>query len=277
MSKRLIDLFNELSSFASFNNKEKEGVRLLLLEYLGYSEADFLINKDRLLNPKEEEEITKLVNQYVTNNISPQYILGYTYFYSLKLKVNKNVLIPRFDTEILVDIVLDNINDAKSLVDIGTGSGAIALAIKKNRNDIKVFGVDISIDALNVAKENSKKLGIDVSFIENDLLEGLGRFDVIVSNPPYISKNDIISDLVYQNEPHLALFSEENGLYFYRKILESSLEHLNKNGKIFFEIGYNQKDEIECLTKKILPNSNIKFYKDYGNNYRVAYIEVNNA
>ena len=277
MSKRLIDLFNELSSFASFNNKEKEGVRLLLLEYLGYSEADFLINKDRLLNPKEEEEITKLVNQYVTNNISPQYILGYTYFYSLKLKVNKNVLSPRFDTEILVDIVLDNINDAKSLVDIGTGSGAIALAIKKNRNDIKVFGVDISIDALNVAKENSKKLGIDVSFIENDLLEGLGRFDVIVSNPPYISKNDIISDLVYQNEPHLALFSEENGLYFYRKILESSLEHLNKNGKIFFEIGYNQKDEIECLCKQILPNSNIKFYKDYGNNYRVAYIEVNNA
>lgn len=277
MNKKLIDLFNELSSFASFNNKEKEGVRLLLLEYLGYSEADFLINKDRLLNPKEEEEITKLVNQYVTNNIPPQYILGYTYFYSLKLKVNKNVLIPRFDTEILVDIVLDNINDAKSLVDIGTGSGAIALAIKKNRNDIKVFGVDISKDALNVAKDNSKELGIDVSFIENDLLECLGRFDVIVSNPPYISKNDIISDLVYQNEPHLALFSEENGLYFYRKILESSLEHLNKNGKIFFEIGYNQKDEIECLTKKILPNSNIKFYKDYGNNYRVAYIEVNNA
>lgn len=277
MSKRLIDLFNELSNFAMSFNKEKEGVRLLLLEYLGYSEASLIINKDRLLNPKEEEEITKLVNQYVINNIPPQYILGYTYFYSLKLKVNKNVLIPRFDTEILVDIVLGNTKESKTLIDIGTGSGAIALAIKKNRNDLIVFGVDISKDALNVAKENSKELGIDVSFIENDLLEGLGRFDVIVSNPPYISKNDIISDLVYQNEPHLALFSEENGLYFYRKILESSLEHLNKNGKIFFEIGYNQKDEIECLTKKILPNSNIKFYKDYGNNYRVAYIEVNNA
>ena len=277
MSKKLIDLYNELSSLANIHNKEKEGVKLLLLEYLDYEEKDLIINKDILVEDSKVNGLTNLVNSYVFDNIPPQYLLGYTYFYSLKIKVNKDVLIPRFDTEVLVDKVLEHLDDAKTLIDVGCGSGAIALAIKNERRNLKVSGVDISSEAINVANLNKKELNLDVNFFQNDLLNGLDRFDIIVSNPPYISKNDIISDLVYQNEPHLALFSEENGLYFYRKILETATLHLNKNGKIFFEFGYNQKEMISKLIKEILPNSVTTFYKDYGDNWRVAYIEVNNA
>ena len=268
----LSSFLNEYYLKAERYNKEKEGVKLLLLEFMGYSNSDYLLNKDEILDEAKVNLLKEKIDDYLERNIPPQYILGYTYFYSMKLFVSKNVLIPRFDTEVLVDTVINNINGNESIIDIGCGSGAISLAIKKNMPNTKVSGVDISPDAILLSNKNKEALNLDVDYFENDLLEGLGRYDVIVSNPPYISFGDKISDLVYQNEPHLALFAPENGLYFYRRILASASSHLNIDGKIFFEIGYNQKEDIEKLVKELMPNKNVKFFKDYGDRYRVAYI-----
>lgn len=253
-------------------NKEKEGVKLLLLEFLDYSNSDLIINKDRILTNEEVNTLQKMIDRYLISNIPPQYILGYTYFYSLKIKVNENVLIPRFDTEVLVEVALKYLKGNEKIVDIGTGSGAISLALKKNMSTLDISGVDISNSAIDVSKENAKDLGLDIKFFKNDLLEGLGKYDVIISNPPYISYNDKISELVYQNEPHLALFASENGLYFYRKILEQAKDHLKETGKIFFEIGYNQKDDVIRLARSILKDKQVECFKDYGNRDRVIYI-----
>lgn len=253
-------------------NQEREGVKLLLLEYLDYNDTDLILNRDKELSNEDLVKLNMIIDDYLLRNIPPQYILGYSYFYGMKLTVNKNVLIPRFDTEVLVDVVLSKLKGNERIIDVGCGSGAISLAIKKNAPSVYMSGVDISLDALLVAKENRDNLGLDVDYYQSDLLANTLIYDVIVSNPPYIKEGDKISDLVYQNEPHLALFAKENGLYFYRRILEEANIHLKDGGKIFFEIGYDQKEDIEKLVSKIMPNKRVEFFKDYGGRSRVAYI-----
>lgn len=266
------EFLNKNIKIAENKNKEKEAVKILLLESLKISATEFYFIKDKEV--ENFENLQKIIDKYLIEDIPVQYILGYTYFYGLKFFVDENVLIPRFDTEVLVEEVLNHL-DRKNLdiVDIGTGSGCIAISIKKHFNDVNVDAIDISSKALNKAIENAEFNDVKINFIENDLLKGIEKkYDVIISNPPYISYDDKISELVYKNEPHSALFAENNGMYFYEEILKESINNLKDQGLIFFEIGYNQRELISELINKYYPKDNFRIIKDLSGNDRVVII-----
>lgn len=254
--------------------KEKEAIKFLFTEVYKLDNISFYKILDESISDDKIKELEDIFNKYLNEDIPVQYILGYTYFYGLKFKVGKDVLIPRYDTEILVENVLNSNFKNCSLVDIGTGSGCIAIALKKNNPSLLIDAIDISCNALNIAKKNAELNDVSINFIQNDLLLGIEKkYDVIVSNPPYISYNDAIDEIVYKNEPHLALFAENSGMYFYDKILSQSLHNLKNGGIIFFEIGYNQTEKIVPIIKKYYPFAHIDVMKDYNNNDRLVIIK----
>ena len=182
-----------------------------------------------------------------------QYIVGNVDFYGLIFNVDKRVLIPRFETEGLVEIALKYLNNNESVVDIGTGSGCIAITLKNKNNKLTVDASDISSDAIDVAKSNAKLNNVDINFYQGDCLEPLTRrYDCIISNPPYIAYDEEVMDIVKNNEPNNALYADNNGLYYYEKILKECENYLNKEYFIFFEIGYSQAKIIETLAHKYL-------------------------
>ena len=238
-----------------------------------------------------DEEINCLnekIYEYIYLDKPVQYILGYSYFYGMKFNVTKDTLIPRFDTERVLEEALDVINNyikEKSLnkidiVDIGTGSGIIAITLKKYLgNKANVDAIDISQKALEVSKTNAILNNVEVNFIENDLLSSINKkYDVIISNPPYIDKNELELSLmgsdVKKYEPALALYASDKGMHFYIEILKQSFNNLKKNGIIIFEIGYNQEYLMKDLVMKYYPNSKHYCLKDYNNNPRV-YVIIN--
>lgn len=223
-----------------------------------------------------ESELSK-INEALEkrlNHIPLGYIFGKTNFYGLDFIVNENVLIPRLDTEILVEKVISEINSRNekcSVLDIGTGSGAIAVTVAKETN-ANVTAVDISPLALEVARKNAELNQVDVEFVLSDLFENMEnrQFDFIVSNPPYIESAGIdrLMPEVRFHEPILALDGGRSGVDFYEKIIERSNKFLKPNGKLFFEIGYNQGESVAKLMKNKFKN--ICVYKDYSNNDRVV-------
>lgn len=226
------------------------------------------------------EETNKIMDavEKRLKHIPLAYIFGKTEFYGYELKVNENVLIPRLDTEILIEKLVADImarNKEVSVLDIGTGSGAIAVVVQKETG-AKVTAVDISEKALKIAKINAQNNGAKVEFVYSNLFENLNQeqFDFIVSNPPYI-ESEVVKGLekeVVSNEPILALDGGVDGLDFYRKIIEKAPKHLKPHGKLYFEIGYNQANAVSSLMKKDFKD--IKVYKDYGNNDRVVVGEI---
>ena len=272
----LINYIKEKEKEALKQNLEKEGIKKLLIESCFKSYSNLIMNYNNEINSHYFNIVDPLINRYIKNKEPIQYILGYAYFYNLKLKVNKDVLIPRPETEILVQKALDEINKNhyKNVLDIGTGSGAIGIAIKKNA-DVLVTAVDISSGALNVAIENAKEYDLDIDFKLSDLFSSVyDKYDVIVSNPPYIDKSDInnIDEIVYLNEPHIALFSEDNGLYYYKEIINNLDNYLNKDGVAIMEIGYNQSEAINDYLNKQNKGYKIDVIKDYNNLDRVVVI-----
>ena len=204
-----------------------------------------------------------------------QYIIGNVNFYGYTYKVNKNVLIPRFETEQLVENTIKLINERLpkniSIIDLGTGSGCIGITLKKELPNSKVTLVDISSKALKIAKQNSKYE--DITIIKNNMLNNINeKYDVIISNPPYISYDEEIMDLVKNNEPHIALYADNDGLYYYEQILKTCRKNLKKDFIIAFEIGYNQKKEIIKLVNKYLNNIEIITKKDYSKKDRMIFI-----
>lgn len=267
------EFLNENFILAKEKNKETEAIKTLFLETKGISNNEYYECLVKEISLNEKKEIQNIFDKYLFENMPIQYILGFSYFYGLKFKVNSNVLIPRYDTEILVEEVLKHNFKSLKLVDIGTGSGCIAISLKKNNPYLEVDAIDISPLAIEVASENAKNNNVNINFIENDLLNNLdNEYDIIVSNPPYIASDDFVEKIVYNNEPHLALFVDDEGMYFYDKILFQSKKNLKKDGMIFFEIGYNQKEKIIEVIKKYYPLANIKVIKDYNNNDRVVVI-----
>ncbi len=231
-----------------------------------------------IANPDFELKDSKIIdkfNEFIQRKINGEpveYIIGKKEFFSINIKVNKNVLIPRPETEILVEKAINVIkkNSLKKVIDIGTGSGAIAISIKKEAPDIEIIATDISLDALKVAKENSKNLNIN--FICCDLFNGVkGKFDLIISNPPYIKTRDLkkLPDKVKNFEPINALDGGEDGLKYYKKIVGEGKNYLSKNGFIIFEIGYIS--VVKKLEKIFAYNNfcDIKFFRDYSNFPRV--------
>lgn len=209
--------------------------------------------------------------------ISPQYIVGNVNFYGNEIRVNPNVLIPRFETELLVEKTISYVkevfgNKKIDILDIGTGSGCIAITLKKEIA-CDVVGSDISNLALSVAKENAILNGVDVSFVESDVFSDInGKFDVIISNPPYIAYDEDIEDIVRDNEPFLALYAEDNGLYFYHKIIKESSRYLKKPFIIAFEIGYLQADDIKNIVNQYYYDVVIHVEDDYSGKDRFLFV-----
>lgn len=264
--------------------KEKEldisVYNILLEEVLGLSHQEILIKNILDLDANQESRFFSLLDEYLENKKPLQYILGYTYFYGRKFKVNNNVLIPRFETEELVYKAIKIIkeNNYKSIVDIGTGSGNIAISIDKEIDDVNVYALDISLLALEVAKENAKLLESNVTFYNSDLLSYLIdnniKVDLIVSNPPYIDYLDEeVDEIVKNNEPHLALYALDNGLYNYKNIIDNSLKVLNKNGTLLFEIGYKQGEPLKEYIENNHPYFKVEIIKDIDKKDRILYIK----
>lgn len=215
--------------------------------------------------------------EQLNKGIPVQYIVGNVDFYGYKINVNENVLIPRFETEELVSKTIQLIkkyfNNKINILDIGTGSGCIAITLKKELKDIYVTAVDISKEALDVAINNSKENNCEINFIESDVFEKVTeKYDVIISNPPYIRYDEEIEEIVKNNEPHLALYADNNGLYFYEKIIKESEKYLNKKNIIAFEIGYKQADEIKKIALTYYPNSIVIIEKDLQEKDRFVFI-----
>ena len=206
-----------------------------------------------------------------------QYIIGNVDFYNVNLLVNENVLIPRFETETLVEKTINyakNLKEPLDILDIGTGSGAIAITLAKHLNS-NVLATDISKKAIEVAKENAKRNNVKINFKQSDILKNIqGKFDIIISNPPYIAKDEKIDPLVKNNEPHIALYADNNGLYFYEEILKNIKPHLKEKSIIAFEIGMTQSEEITKIANKYLPKAKIITEKDLAQKNRYIFIFV---
>lgn len=217
-----------------------------------------------------EEGINKL-----NKGIPVQYIVGNVDFYGYNINVDENVLIPRFETEELVDRTIKRLRGKENLdiVDLGTGSGCIAITLAKELK-ASVDAVDISKEALEVAKQNAKNNGIKINFYQGDMLSPLTKkYDCIISNPPYISYNEEIMDIVKNNEPSIALYADNNGLACYEKILSTCKEYLKENALIAFEIGYKQADDIKKIANKYL-ECEVIVEKDLQGKDRFVFIEL---
>ena len=228
---------------------------------------------ERYLSNDKLDEGMELLNK----GISPQYIVGNVDFYGNIINVDSRVLIPRFETELLVEKTIhyvENLFNRKvSILDIGTGSGCIAITLKKEI-DCDVVASDISLDAIDVARENAINNKVDILFVNSDIFSNIeDKFDVIISNPPYISYDEEIDDMVKNNEPSLALYASNDGVYFYDKILSECAKYLNDRFLIAFEIGYTQGDRIIKLAYKYLSEDvNVRVEKDYSNRDRFVFI-----
>lgn len=226
----------------------------------------------------EEDLLEEQVSEYEialkkrAEHVPLQYIVGETEFMGLKFKVNSSVLIPRQDTETLVEEVLKEVKPGMQVLDLCTGSGCIIISILHNAPGVTGQAIDISKQALNVAKENARLNGVSVDFEQSDLFHNVvGTFDVIVSNPPYIPSAEVVKLMpeVGEFEPLEALDGKEDGLYFYREIISSCRDYLKPEGRIFFEIGF---DQGEAVSKMLRENGfkKVRVIKDLARNDRVV-------
>jgi len=285
---------NSISSLALFYHSELSSVyelseidailNLVFEHYLGFTKTDLISKKNENLN---QSDLLKLYFccKELKKNIPIQYILKEAWFYDLKFYVDANVLIPRPETEELVDIILKENKNAASFLDIGTGSGCIPVSIKKNKQNSTVHACDISSGALAVAKKNAEKNKTEITFIETDILNTeasnkniSASFDVIVSNPPYIkaSEKEIMTKPVLDNEPHLALFVEGNDdIIFYKKIIDLCKEKLNTNGKLYFELNPLTAENVLQYANESKQFKTVRLIKDMSGKERFLRAEKN--
>ncbi|KHD46649.1 peptide chain release factor N(5)-glutamine methyltransferase [Streptococcus hongkongensis] len=245
-------------------------------ELKNWSSLDFLLHQNKEVSIEDQLLFQDIMRQ-LKDHRSPQYITGKAYFRDLILTVDERVLIPRPETEELVSLILkEHGNEPLRVLDIGTGSGAIALSLKKERPNWQVDAADISLDALSLAQENAKQLSLEINFLHSDLFrEIFGKYDIIVSNPPYIAVEDKeeVGLNVWYSEPHLALFAEENGFAIYRAILKQAKDYMAENASLYFEIGYKQGQDLMKLAKVMLPDYRVRLLQDYFGKDRMVVID----
>ena len=259
--------------------KEESLARFLLMYMLDESPQLFSNSFSEQMSKENENKYFSLIEKHIKEDVPLSHLVGFEYFYDRKYKVTKDVLSPRMETEALIYKVIEYVKASSKnnfkILDLCTGSGIIAITLKKELSQfsIDVVASDISEEAIKVAKENAQSHDATIKFIQSDIFNNIAdKFDIIVSNPPYIDRKDEVTmqDNVLKYDPHLALFAEEEGMYFYRKIIEQANDYLNENGVIFFEIGYDQKDKIIKLAD--LNGYSAEVYKDINGRDRMAFL-----
>lgn len=273
-----------LNKFKDINYSYDECLRIIS-KVLNKTKNEVYINlKDIILKKEDIEKIKELLDKRYLENIPLQYILGKQNFFNEEYFVNENVLIPRQDTEILVETAISYIlkNNYNYLLDMCTGSGCVGISIANNSNVKKIDLVDVSKEALKVASKNIclNDVKKDINVIHSDLFSKLDsrnkKYDIIVSNPPYIKKKDLDTlEKQVKNEPILALDGGEDGMYFYDKILDEARNYLNKNSLVIFEIGYDELEDIIEVIKKYDEYSFKECKKDLAGLDRVVVIAYN--
>ena len=272
----LAQIFKDFEEKLIAQGEEAESLSFVYRSLKELSFTDFIFTLQQEAT-EEEKQFVEEIYKKLAAHIPAQYIIGHAEFFGIQLKVDERVLIPRPETEEIVDLILTE-NPEKNLkvLDIGTGSGAIALALAKNRPDWSVTAADISEDALELATENAKRQNLDLTFIRTDCFSEISsKYDIIVSNPPYISRSDEVEVglNVLHSEPHLALFADEDGLAIYRRIAEESKDYLNDGGKIYLEIGYKQGQSVPALFMENLPEKRVRTLKDQFGQDRMVVID----
>lgn len=280
---KCIKLLDSVFSKADINSP-KLSAELITCFVLNINRSGLYLERNLCVSKKDFKKIISLARRRLAHE-PVQYIIGQTNFYGLDFYVDSNVLIPRPETELLVEAVIDaisQINKPLNVLDIGTGSGIIPVTLAKNLKNIFLTAVDISDKALLVAQDNANIHNVSecIKFLKSDIYSAFNgenentenniKFDIIISNPPYIDKTDMekLDEEVKKYEPSNALFGGDDGLIFYRRILEGSISFLNKEGMIFLEIGYNQAKDLQEIGEK----AGLKFVrliKDYNDFDRV--------
>lgn len=278
--------YNELIHKYSkaFNDKGMSAntLKAFIFELCNENNIDLYLEMDKeclpIIEKKYEEGVIRLLNDEPMN-----YVLGYSYFYGYKMIVNNDVLIPRYETEELVGLILskyDEFYPSKTInvCDVGTGSGAIAIALKKEESNLNVYASDISLEAIEIAKQNAKNNDALIEFMVGSMLEPYIdnniKVDILVSNPPYIKNDEKLENSVYDYEPHLALFGGDDGLKFYRIIFENAHKVVNEHGLLFFEIGYDQKENLTNLAKQYFIDAKVEVFKDINKKDRMLMIKL---
>ena len=273
---KLAQLFSDFEEELIRQGEEAESLSFVYRSLKNLSFTDFVFALQQEVT-KEEEVFVKGIFQQLAAHKPAQYIIGHADFFGMQLKVDERVLIPRPETEELVELILaENPDTNLSVLDIGTGSGAIALALSKNRPAWSVTAADISQDALDLASENSKNQQFNILFKKSDCFAEISeKYDIIVSNPPYISRRDEseVGLNVLHSEPHLALFTDEDGLAIYRRIAEDAKGYLKDGGKIYLEIGYKQGQSVPELFRKHLPEKRVRTLKDQFGQDRMVVVD----
>ena len=273
---KLAQIFKDFEEKLIAQGEEAESLSFVYRSLKNLSFTDFVFALQQEVTDEDYKFVEDIYIK-LASHIPAQYIIGHAEFYGMQLKVDERVLIPRLETEELVKLILTE-NPEKNLkvLDIGTGSGAIALALAKNRPDWSVTAADISQDALDLSLENAYAQNLNLSFIKSDCFSEISsKYDIIVSNPPYISRADEVEVglNVLHSEPHLALFADEDGLAIYRRIAEDSKDYLNDGGKIYLEIGYKQGQSVPALFMENLPEKRVRTLKDQFGQDRMVVID----
>lgn len=259
-------------------------IKIIFSEYLKLDAGGIIVNEDKIISEENLILLQKAIERLKT--FEPiQYIIGNSYFYGLTFFVNKSVLIPRPETEELVEMIVKSHKvhqNTLKILDIGTGSGCIAVSLAKFLKNSEVFAIDNSPEALKVAKKNAFENGVEIFFIEDDILSPKSiindmQFDIIVSNPPYVtdSEKPLMQPNVLNFEPDTALFvPDDNPLIYYKKISEFAQKKLNLNGNLYFEINQNYGRELIDLMNQIFPKSKLILIKDLSGNDRFIHASL---
>lgn len=275
------EVLKKAKRMTRLKDKETSATELLMLHFSKLESTELYLNFEKDMPEDTEKDFFNGLAMYLEDNMPVQQIIGYVYFYGYQFKVTNQALIPRFETEELVANVLIQYDEYFSgqdidLVDVGTGSGCLAIALKKEEEHLNVTATDISFEALELAKDNARSIGADVEFIQGDMLQPVfnRRFDILVSNPPYIPMDEIVDDIIINNEPHIALFGGKDGLKYIRQIIKESKQVLKDQAIIAFEHAYDKAQAIHELAKSVYPEAKVFTLKDMQKLDRMTFIVI---
>lgn len=283
MHKTIFEALNGASSFLEENGREGNAARILLQHILQANYSGLMMKMHDTLTEEQQQKFDDFIQQHVKGR-PVQYITGVEEFYGRSFVVDESVLIPRPETEELIVGTIERIHklfgDKHSLkfADIGTGSGAIAITMKKECPQLDVTATDLSPAALATAQKNAEQLQAEIAFKLGDLTEPIAneKWDVVLSNPPYIAYEEMeeMSDVVVAHEPHQALFAKEDGLLLYRKLAENLPAIMKKPALIGLEIGYTQGEAVAEFFKKSFPNAHVSVVQDINKKDRIVFCEI---